>query len=225
MLLSIHQLRMILRTNRIVDNKGIPKVISLPLSFQEKETCLQTRFQMRSVKSIRLGEIKLKYEIGRTSENRYILPPDLQSLVPPARTFAYDTILSVTQMRFGLLMQREEIQQQIALESGFHISKGSISNLSWMGLAYLEQCHFAQAKKLAERYRQNGFFIHLDGTNEGGKYTHFVVREGMSGNTLYAEKIVSESEISIIPVLKKVKELFGDPEGVISDIFEQFQVN
>ena len=115
-------------------------------------------------------------------------------------------------------MQREEIQHSIAVENGFHISTGSISNLSWMGLAYLEQCHFAQAKKLAERYRQNGFFIHLDGTNEGGKYTHFVVREGMSGNTLYAEKIVSESEISIIPVLKKVKELFGDPEAVISDM-------
>ena len=121
-------------------------------------------------------------------------------------------------MRYRLLMQREEIQQHIALTNGFHISTGSVSNLSWMGLAYLEQCHFAQAKKLAERYRQNGFFIHLDGTNEGGKYNHFVVREGMSGNVLYAEKILSESEASIIPVLKKVKELFGNPEAVISDM-------
>ena len=49
-------------------------------------------------------------------------------------------------------------------------------------------------------------------------YNHFVVREGMSGNVLYAEKIVSESEASIIPILKKVKELFGDPEAVLSDM-------
>jgi hypothetical protein len=209
---------MILGANHKVDNRGIPKVILLPLCSREKEYCLKTCFQTRCVKSTRLGEITLKYEIGRTEQGRQILPPDLQSLVPSASTFAYDTILQITQMRFGLLMQREEIQKEIALKSGFHISTGSISNLSWMGLAYLEQSHFIQAKKLAERYRQKCFFIHLDGTNEGGKYTHFVVREGMSGNVLYAEKIISESEASIVPVLKKVKELFGDPAAIISDM-------
>lgn len=179
---------------------------------------MQTRFQTRSIKSVRLGQITTKYERGKTSEGRPILPPDLEALVPTATHFAYDTILLVTKMRFQLFMQREEIQQHIALTNGFHISTGSVSNLSWMGLAYLEQCHFAQAKKLAERYRKNGFFIHLDGTNEGGKYTHFVVREGMSGNVLYADKIVSESELAIVPILKKVKELFGKPEAVISDM-------
>ena len=35
---------------------------------------------------------------------------------------------------------------------------------------------------------------------------------------LYAEKIISESEASIVSVLKKVKELFGGPEAVISDM-------
>ena len=217
-LLLLHQLRRVSSTDSLGNYKSIPQVISLPLCSRDKENCLKTRFQMRCVKSVRLGQIKLKYETGKTAQNRQIHPADLQSLVPRANTFAYNTILSVTRMRFGLLMQREEIQQQIALESGFHISTGSISNLSSMGLAYLEQCHFTQAQKLAERYRQKCFFIHLDGTNEGGKYTHFVVREGMSGNVLYGKKIISESEASIVPVLKRVKELFGDPEAVISDM-------
>jgi hypothetical protein len=201
-----------------VNGDGIPKTIPLPLGSEEKVNCLKTRFQTRSVKSIRLGRVSLKYERGKTSEGRPILPPDLEALVPTATHFSYDTILLVTKMRFQLFMQREEIQQHSALTNGFHISTGSVSNLSWMGLAYLEHCHFAQAKKLAERYRKNGFFIHLDGTNEGGKYTHFVVREGMSGNVLYADKIVSESELAIVPILKKVKELFGQPEAVISDL-------
>ena len=217
-MLVIHQLRMILGTNSLVGTKAIPKVVSLPLSSREKENCLRRRFQMRCVKSVRLGEIKLKYETGETTEGKRIPAPDLQSLVPPAKTFAYDAILLVTELRFRMLMQREEIQQYIALKSGFHISTGSISNLSCMGLAYLEQCHFAQAKKLTEHYREKCFFIHLDGTNEGGKYTHFVVREGMSGNVLYGEKIVSESEASIVPVLKKVRELFGAPDAIISDM-------
>jgi hypothetical protein len=217
-LLILHQLRTILGNSTPVVGDGIPKFIPLPLCSEEKANCLKTRFQTRSVKSIRLGKLTLKYERGKTPEGKPILPPDLQALVPTATHFAYDTILSVMKMRFQLFMQREEIQQHLALTNGFHISTGSISNLSWMGLAYLEQCHFAQAKKLAERYRKKGFFIHLDGTNEGGKYTHFVVRDGMSGNVLYGAKIVSESEISIIPVLNKVKEFFGDPEAVISDM-------
>jgi len=58
----------------------------------------------------------------------------------------------------------------------------------------------------------------LDGTNEGGKYNHFVVREGMSGDVLYADKIVSESELAIAPILKEVNELFGEPAAVISDM-------
>jgi len=209
---------MILSNRSIIESKGIAKVIPLDLSLQEKGNCLTTRFQTRRVKSIRLGEITLKCEIGKTAEGRNILPSDLKSLVPSANNFAYDTILQVTEMRFRLLMQREEIQQNIALTSGFHISTGSISNLSWIGLASLELCHFSQAKKLEKRYRKKCFFIHLDGTNEGGKYNHFVVREGMSGNVLYAEKIVSESEDSIAPILKKVKELFADPEAIISDM-------
>ena len=217
-LLILHQLRSIMGNSTLVNGESVPEVIPLFLGSEEKAKCLTTRFQMRCVKSIRLGQFTLKYETGETSEGGQILPPDLQSLVPTANHFAYDTILSVTKMRFQRLMQREEIQKHIAITNGFHISTGSVSNLSWMGLAYLEQLHFVQAKQLAERYRKNGFFIHLDGTNEGGKYTHFVVREGMSGNVLYAAKIISESEISIIPVLEKVKELFGDPEAVVSDM-------
>ena len=217
-LLILHQLRSIMGNSTLVNGDGSPGVIPLSLGSKEKAKCLTTRFQPRCVKSIRLGQVTLKYEKARTSQGRQILPLDLQSLVPTATHFAYDTIFEVTKMRFQLLIQREEIQKQIALTSRFHISTGSISNLSWMGLAYLEQCHFAQAKKLVERYRKNGFFIHLDGTNEGGKYNHFVAREGRSGNVLYAEKIVSESEDSIVPILTKVKELFGDPDAVISDM-------
>ena len=196
----------------------MPEIIPLSLCSEEKENCLKTRFQTRRIKSARLGEITTKYEVGKTQNGLQVQPADLESIVPFGKHFAYDTILLVTQMRFRLLMQREEIQRDIALKCGFPISTGSISNLSWMGVAYLEHCHFAQAKKLVERYRKKCFFIHLDGTNEGGKYNHFVVREGMSRNVLYAEKIISESEESIVPILKKVQELFGDPEAVISDM-------
>ena len=182
---------------KTVHDETMPQDITLFLSPKEKNACVKTRFQGRTIKSARLGQISVKYEVGRTAGGDEIRPAELIGFAPCGNHFAYDTILLVTELRFRRLMQREEIQHHIASQSGFYISTGSISNLSWMGLAYLEGCHFAQAKKLAKRYRQTCFFIHLDGTNEGGKYNHFVVREGMSGNVLYAEKIVSESEAAI----------------------------
>ena len=61
----------------LVNCDSVPEVISLFLGSEEKAKCLTTRFQTRSVKSIRLGQFTLKYETGETSEGGQILPPDL----------------------------------------------------------------------------------------------------------------------------------------------------
>ena len=162
----------------------------------------------------------MKYGVGTNSAGDRIVPQELRLMAPPGKNFAYDTVLSVTLLRYVQLMQREEIQGRILKEHSFHISTGSVSQLSMEGLAYLEKCHFTAAGRLAASYRRKCFFIHLDGTNEGGEYTHFVARDGMSRNVIYSEKIPSESEDSIVPFLEKVKFLFGIPSAVVSDMSE-----
>ena len=86
-----------------------------------------------------MGHISITYEIGRTAGGREIRPAELIGFAPFGNHFGYDTIVLVIELRFRRFMQREEIQHHIALQSGFTISTGSISNLSWLGLAYLEQ--------------------------------------------------------------------------------------
>ena len=196
----------------------IPSAITLMLPETGVKKTEKTRIQNRTLKSIRFGELSINYETGITDMGAKIAPGELRLIAAPGMTFAYDTILFVTLLRYVHLMQREEIQAKILMDHHFKISTGSISELSLMGLAYLEQCHFAKAKKLSKLYGKGCFFIHLDGTNEGGMYNHFVVREGISGNVLYAEKIISESEESIKPILKKVKKYFGIPDAIISDM-------
>jgi len=196
----------------------VPSEITLPMSVEELENTENNRIQNRTIKSVRLGSIGISYQTGITANGTRIAPDELRLLVAPGMVFAYDTILFVTVLRYVHLMQREEIQAKILRDHYFKISTGSISEFSLMGLAYLERCHFAKAKKLAELYERGCFILHLDGTNEGGIYTHFVVREGIRGNVLYAEKIVSESEKAIIPILKKVKQHFGVPDAMISDM-------
>lgn len=197
---------------------SMPFAITLSMSKEELEETGKSRIQNRIIKSVRFGELSIDYETGMTANGDRIAPGELKLCVAPGMTFAYDTIVFVTLLRYVHLMQREEIQAEILKNHYFKISTGSISELSFMGLAYLERCHFARAKKLAELYGKGCFIIHLDGTNEGGMYTHFVVREGIRGNVLYAEKIVSENENDIKQVLRKVKKYFGFPDAVISDM-------
>lgn len=180
----------------------------------EQKKVKKKRIQLRKLRSSRLGELALNYETGIAVDGGKIVPEELTLMAAPGMTFAYDTIFAVTEMRYVQLLQRKEIQQRF----NFHISTGSVSELSLQGLAYLEQCHFNRSEKLAEHYRRDCFIIHLDGTNEGGMYNHFVVRDGITGNVLYAEKIISESEKSIRSILVEIKKLFGIPDAVISDM-------
>ena len=178
----------------------------------------ESRIQSRTIKSVRLGEVSIDYESGVGSDGVVITPEELKLIAAPGMTFAYDTIVFVTLLRYVHLMQREEIQAELLRNHHLKISTGSISELSLMGLAYLERCHFANAEKLSKLYGGGCLILHLDGTNEGGMYNHFVVREGIRGNALYAEKIVSESEESIKAILKKVEKYFGVPAAVVSDM-------
>lgn len=196
----------------------IPEALTLELTCEELKNTRKNRFQQRKVRSTRAGELALNYQTAVTPDGNRIVPEDLTVLAAPGMTFAYDTIFTVIELRYIELMQRKEIQYRLLKDHGIYISTGSISELSLKGLAYLEHCHFNQSAKLAAYYRKSCFIIHLDGTNEGGMYNHFVVRDGISGNVLYAEKIVSESEKSIRAILVEIKKLFGIPDAVISDM-------
>ena len=196
----------------------IPEALTLELTCEELKNTRKNRFQQRKVRSTRAGELALNYQTAVMPDGNRIVAEDLTVLAAPGMTFAYDTIFTVIELRYIELMQRKEIQYRLLKDHGLYISTGSISELSLKGLGYLEQCHFNQSAKLAAYYRKSCFIIHLDGTNEGGMYNHFVVRDGMTGNVLYAEKIVSESEKSIRAILVKVKMLFGVPDAVISDM-------
>jgi hypothetical protein len=197
----------------------VPDELVVELDPEQKKRSLRRRFQKKAVKSSRLGKLTVSYECGTVAEGRRrLIPDDVQRLVPERSTFAYDTIYRAMDLRYLQLNQRETISEIIAEESGFHISTGAVSNLSWLGLAHLEQAHLAKAAILAERYRKDAFIIHIDCTNERGRFNHIMLREARSGNVIYADKISSESSGNIAGVLQTVKQHFGCPDVVISDM-------
>lgn len=146
-----------------------------------------------------------------------IAPCALHAVVAPRSPFAYDVVEAVVRLRYVELKQREEIRAELAARN-VSIATGSVSNLSWRGLAALACLHFEHAAKLAGHYRNEAFLLHMDGTREGGDWAHFVMREGLTGHVLLAAKIRSEHSADIEDMLRRIRSRFGTPDCIISDM-------
>jgi len=188
--------------------------IEVSLTPEELAQCASTRVLKRTVRSTRAGELKLSYESGKTTDNKRIIPSEISSLVPEGKTFGFDTIWDVTRMRFAEFKQRETIQKELP----FHISTGSVSNLSREGLCYLACCHVNAAANLGNYFRAQAFILNIDGTNEGGQYTHYRCIDNATGIVVFARKIRSENREDIVAILKEIIRLFGRPHAVVSDM-------
>ena len=171
---------------------------------------------LRKIRSTRLGTIDFQVKSALNKQDERVVSEDFQRFVPKGKSFSYDTIWDVTRMHFIEYKQRTEIQELMPSP----ISTGSISNLGEEGLAYIRACHEAARSDLKKYYRSSKkpFIIVMDGTNEGGHYTHFQIREGNTNNTLLARRIVTENQNDIEDILKEIDEKFGRPDGVIADM-------
>ena len=111
--------------------------------------------------------------------------------------------------------QRKEIQ--VIMESrGISISTGDISILSEQFLLSFYTLHKRHAADLRDALTQ--YILHLDGTGEAGKEIVFAAKEGVSGITIDAVGMPSESIEYIVPFLKSIKEDFGNPYAIVRDM-------
>jgi hypothetical protein len=188
--------------------------LRVELTNEERQLCTARRMLKRTVRSTRVGEIDFEYECGKTTDGDRVVPAEVSSLVPAGKSFGYDTIWDVTKMRFTKSMQREEIQTRLP----FHISTGSVSNLSREGLAYFSCCQKSSAAKLGKHFRKEAFILNIDGTNEGGKYNHYRCIDNITGIVVFAKKIKTENAHDIASILREIKSLYGMPHAVVSDM-------
>ena len=142
----------------------------LALNDEELSGCDRKRYQCRQIRSAGAGSFTLRYQTGRRDGGR-IRPAALDAVISPGTVFAYDVVEEVVRLRYVQLRQREEIRADLAAK-GVRISTGSVSNLSWEGLAGLQCLQFEHAAELAEHYRRKAFVLHMDGTREGGDWAY-----------------------------------------------------
>ena len=113
------------------------------------------------------------------------------------------------------LMDYQISEIQILLESrGISISTGEISNLSREFLLHFYCIHRRHMKDMELKE----YMLHLDGTGESGGEIVFMAKDSITGITMDACIMPSESSEYITPFLQGISDTFGEPVSVLRNM-------
>jgi hypothetical protein len=144
-------------------------------------------------------------------------------ICPPGYIFDSKVMIAVGLLRWFCNLQREEIQV-LLMGRGTSISTGEISNLSEEFLLRFYVLHRKHISQMNDVFHgNNGMVFHLDGTGEAGDDIVFSAKEGITGFTLDACILPSESKTYLKPFLEKIHDSFGVPLVVMRDMSRQIQ--
>jgi hypothetical protein len=143
----------------------------------------------------------------------------LAKIVGSSRRYAYDVMCHIGVSRFLQSRQLQEICTELADDYSIPISAAHASRLSDEFLIRLSCLHASYQHHLRRLIRdRGGYYLHLDASCENKSSTVFMGLDSVTGWVLISEKIPSEREEFIVPVLKDLRRSFGKPEGVMRDM-------
>jgi len=143
---------------------------------------------------------------------------ELQKLKPTGGKFGYDVIVYVGRAMFLRFRNEKEIKQELA-EKHVAISKRGVSCLAKKFIVYLSLAHRESREKLKQLMNQNGgYILHLDATCEGGSPHLMSGLDGITEIVLENVHLSSEKAEKIIPFLRNIKKLYGNPLALVHDM-------
>ena len=147
----------------------------------------------------------------------------VNDICPKGCNFDGRAMVIVGLLRWFFNLQREENQLVFEMR-GTGISTGEISDLSEDFLLRFYALHRRHIPKLKTLFESNGgMVLHADGTGEAGDEIVFSTKEGLTGITLDAQVMPSESKKYVKPFLKKLHDSFGVPVAVVRDMSKQIR--
>jgi len=169
--------------------------------------------ERRIVRSYSMGEFTAIHRIMKCSNHGTLFRSSmLESLVSPHCTYANDIMVEAAMGRFIKGYSCSEISAGL----NNSISESHVRLLSNRGMDILMEIHEENIPRLKDA--MNSYILQIDGTTDSEFSMVIVVRDAISGFTLYAEKCHSESFESVKDILVKVKKNFKIPSGAISDM-------
>ena len=143
---------------------------------------------------------------------------ELRTLIPEHCNFGYDVIVFVGKRLFLRCRNYQDIRLELE-QKNIRISESEIAFLARKFLLYLGVLHRSVRCKTRNRMRLNGgYILHLDGTCEGASPHLISVLDGITEIVLDNDKLPSENAEQLIPFLQGIKQAYGVPLAVVSDM-------
>ena len=136
----------------------------------------------------------------------------ISEIVSPHCTYANEVMLESATRRY--IEGRSSSEIASGMNNG--ISERHVRNLSSMALDIFPKIHEDKMEKLKSAV--HSYILQIDGTTDSEFSMIVVVRDALSDFVLYAERCSSESHENMKTVLQVVKNRFGDPSGITSDM-------
>ncbi len=157
--------------------------------------------------------------ICRHCENETVyLCHEPQTLVPQFCNVGYDVLVYVGRNIYEKYRTAREISIDLQSKNIF-LSNSEIYFLAKKFLTYLEIAHQESGPKIKKFIQENGgYILHIDGTCNGKSQHLITVIDAISGFVLDSIKIPTENSTQIIPMLQKIRETYGKPLAVVSDM-------
>ena len=143
---------------------------------------------------------------------------ELQEIVPPWGKFGYDVLVHVGKEVFLHCRQDKEIIGELT-HKRIGISPSEIAYLAKRFIVYLASAHREAKIRIREAmHGRGGYILHLDGTCEGDSPHLMSALDGIPEIVLDNVKVPSESVERLIPFLRRIKQAYGNPLAVVSDM-------
>ena len=166
----------------------------------------------RSVISAEYGKFEAVEHVMGCIEHGIFRSDSLSAIVSPHCRYANDVMTESAVKRFIDGRSCSEI----ASEFGTGISERHVRNLSNMALDIFRDIHNSASARLREAV--GSYVLQIDGTVDSEFSVIIAVRDAVSKFTLFTGKYRTESHESMRSVIQTVKEKFGVPSGITSDM-------
>jgi hypothetical protein len=143
---------------------------------------------------------------------------ELQRLELPHMRYGVDVVV-----RVGHLIQEEhltgtELREKFMREYGLKINRTHFYEIFDRYLELLSSVQGEMISKLREEFKREGYVLGIDGQVWGESRILLILRDTMRGITLHSEIVDKEGYSQVAGALRAVRERFGTPVGVVSDM-------
>lgn len=179
--------------------------------------------QRRMITTMAIGKFHIHETIKECPDcKRFYKPEQAQEWAPSHCNYGYDVIEHIGKELF--LENRNEKQVWDTLRTrNVWISKSEIACLARKFIVYLALAQQEKQTEIRQLLDKNGgYMLHMDGTSEGGGPHLIAAMDSITQMVLGSTKVVSEAVESLTPFLKDIKERYGNPIAVVSDMSRAF---